>query len=133
MNTILPKRAIAYYRSAVKTPSAIDMQRNCAWIFAQEHGIEIIHEEADIGQSGLLINRPGLTNIFQNWILNGGALAFDYVLIHDFSRWGRFQDLHAVPDFELLCDLHSRRVIYVAKFLSSTLAFTHEQLPPLVQ
>ncbi|MCB9807827.1 recombinase family protein [Candidatus Peribacteria bacterium] len=133
MKTILLKRAISYYRSAVKTPSAIDMQRNCAWVFAQEHGIEIIHEEADIGQSGLSINRPGLTNIFQNWILNGDAPTFDYVLIYDFSRWGRFRDLHAVSDFELLCTLHGRRVIYVAKFLSSTFALTHEQLPPLVQ
>lgn len=102
-------------------------------MFAQEHGIEIIHEEVDIGQSGLSINRPGLINIFQNWILHGGAPAFDYVLIHDFSRWGRFQNVHGIPNFESLCNLHGKRAIYVEKFLSSTPACKHEQRSPLVQ
>lgn len=115
------KKAIAYYRSAVANPDAIAAQRDSAREFAERYNIDIIHEEIDDGVSGQSTNRPGLKNIFWDWILNDDVPPFDYVLIYDVSRWGRFQDARPIALYEWLCGLRNKEVIYISTFSLSFL------------
>ncbi len=114
---ISPKRAIAYYRHSAedKQENSVPIQREHARKFATEHGIEIIHEEADEGKTGLLADRPGFTNLFQEWILNAASPSFQYVLVHDVSRWGRFQDQDEAAYYEFRCKQQGKKVIYISR------------------
>ena len=82
------KKAIAYYRHSAedKQENSVPIQREHAEKFAREFGIEIIHEEADEGKTGLLASRPGFERLFNEWVLNDDAPSFDYVLVYDVSR-----------------------------------------------
>jgi DNA invertase Pin-like site-specific DNA recombinase len=110
------KKAVAYYRHSAedKQENSIPIQREHAERFAKEHQLEIIHEEADEGKTGLLATRPGFERLFKDWVLNPAA-AFDYILVYDVSRWGRFQDQDESAHYEFLCKQHGKRVVYVSK------------------
>lgn len=111
------KRAIAYYRHSAedKQENSVAIQREHAHKFAQENNIEIIHEEADEGKSGLSANRPGFDKLFKEWILNPNTQVFDYVLVYDVSRWGRFQDQDEAAFWEFRCKNYGKQVIYVSR------------------
>ncbi|KUY26097.1 recombinase family protein [Elizabethkingia ursingii] len=111
------KKAIAYYRHSAedKQENSVSIQREHTENFALENNIEIIHEEIDEGKSGLIANRPGFERLFANWIENNKAPLFDYVLVYDVSRWGRFQDGDQAAYFVHLCKKHGKEVIYVSR------------------
>ncbi len=112
------KNAIAYYRHSAedKQENSVPLQREQAQQFADQHGIDIIHEEADEGKSGLTADgRPGFQRLFSEWILNPEAPTFDYILVLDVSRWGRFQDQDEPAHYEFLCKERGKRVIYVSR------------------
>ena len=111
------KKAIAYYRHSAedKQENSVAIQRQHIQKFANEHSIEIIHEEADEGKSGLLANRPAFERLFANWIENANAPHFDYVLVYDVSRWGRFQDPDQAAHLTYLCKRHGKEVVYVSR------------------
>lgn len=112
----ISKRAIAYYRHSAedKQENSVAIQRQHVENFARQHHIEIIHEEADEGKSGLLANRPAFERLFKNWIENSEAPQFDYVLVFDVSRWGRFQNQDEAGYFAHICTKHKKRVIYAS-------------------
>jgi DNA invertase Pin-like site-specific DNA recombinase len=111
------KKAIAYYRHSAedKQENSVPIQRGHAEKFAQQYNIDIIHEEADEGKTGLLADRPGFKNLFNNWILNEEAPHFDYILVYDVSRWGRFQDQDEAAHYEFECKQRKKKVIYIAR------------------
>lgn len=111
------KRAIAYYRHSAedKQENSIPIQREHTLKFAKQHNIEIIHEEADEGKTGLLANRPGFNNLFQNWIFNSIAPQFDYVLVYDVSRWGRFQNQDEGAHYEFVAKERGKQVVFVSR------------------
>jgi DNA invertase Pin-like site-specific DNA recombinase len=111
------KKAIAYYRHSAedKQENSVAIQRGHVHRFAQEHQLEIIHEEADEGISGLLADRPGFGRIFTDWIENPQAPSFQYILVYDVSRWGRFQDQDQAAHYVYLCKKHHKEVVYVSK------------------
>lgn len=111
------KRAIAYYRHSAedKQENSVAIQRQHTEKFAFDHNIEIIHEEADEGKSGLLANRPAFERLFANWIENPKAPHFDYVLVYDVSRWGRFQDQDQAGYFVHVCKKLGKEVVYVSR------------------
>lgn len=113
----IPKRAVCYFRHSAedKQENSVPIQREHAQRFALEHNIEIIHEEADEGKSGLLADRPGFKRLFDDWIENDDAPKFDYVLVYDVSRWGRFQDQNQAGHYVFLCKQKGIEVIYVSK------------------
>lgn len=112
-----PKKAISYYRHSAedKQENSVAIQRQHTEKFAHEHNIEIIHEEADEGKSGLLANRPAFERLFNNWIENPQAPHFEYVLVYDVSRWGRFQDQDQAAYFAHLCKKQGKEVVYVSR------------------
>lgn len=111
------KKAIAYYRHSAedKQENSIAIQRQHIEKFAREYNIEIIHEEADEGKSGLLANRPAFERLFSNWVENPKAPNFDYVLVYDVSRWGRFQNQDEAGYFTHICTKYGKEVIYVSR------------------
>ena len=111
------KKAIAYYRHSAedKQENSVAIQRQHTQKFANENNIEIIHEEADEGKSGLLANRPAFERLFTNWIENENAPQFDYVFVYDVSRWGRFQDQDQAAHLTYLCKKHGKEVVYVSR------------------
>jgi DNA invertase Pin-like site-specific DNA recombinase len=118
INSQIPyKKAIAYYRHSAedKQENSIAIQREHTQKFAREHHIDIIHEETDEGKSGLLASRPGFENLFINWVENPEALVFDYILVYDVSRWGRFQDQDQAGHYTFLCRKYGKEVIYVSR------------------
>ncbi|MGE8556756.1 MAG: recombinase family protein [Chryseobacterium jejuense] len=113
----ISKKAVAYYRHSAedKQENSVAIQRSHVERFALEHSIVIIHEEIDEGISGLLANRPGFERLFDNWIKNFNAPHFDYVLVYDVSRWGRFQDQDQAGHYVYLCKKHGKEVVYVSR------------------
>lgn len=113
----IQKKAIAYYRHSAedKQENSVAIQRQHTQKFADKHGIEIIHEEADEGKSGLSASRPAFERLFANWIENENAPQFDYVFVYDVSRWGRFQDQDQAAHLTYLCKKHGKEVVYVSR------------------
>jgi DNA invertase Pin-like site-specific DNA recombinase len=111
------KNAVAYYRHSAedKQENSVAIQRGHVERFAFENNIVIIHEEIDEGISGLLANRPGFERLFDNWIKNFNAPHFEYVLVYDVSRWGRFQDQDQAGHYVYLCKKHGKEVVYVSR------------------
>lgn len=111
------KKAVTYYRHSAedKQENSVAIQKEHTHKFAQENRIEIIHEEADEGKSGLSANRPGFDRLFTDWILNPLSQSFDYVLVYDVSRWGRFQDQDEAAFWEFRCKGHGKQVIYTSR------------------
>ncbi|MBS9766131.1 MAG: recombinase family protein [Flavobacteriaceae bacterium] len=110
------KKAVAYYRHSAedKQENSIAIQREHTEKFAKENNIEIIHEEADEGKSGLSANRPAFNRLFSNWIKNPKAPEFHYILVYDVSRWGRFQDPNQAGHLEFQCTMYGKEVVYVS-------------------
>jgi DNA invertase Pin-like site-specific DNA recombinase len=116
------KKAVAYYRHSAedKQENSVAIQRQHTQKFAAEHNIEIIHEEADEGKSGLLANRPAFEQLFTEWIENKEK-SFDYVFVYDVSRWGRFQDQDQAAHLTYLCKKHGKEVVYISRgFINAT-------------
>ena len=111
------KKAVAYYRHSAedKQENSVPIQREHAQIFADNHDLEIIHEEADEGKSGLSASRPGFERLFEDWVLNSEAPDFDYILVLDVTRWGRFQDPDEAAYWEMQCKKRGIRVIYISR------------------
>jgi len=111
------RRAVAYYRHSAedKQENSVTIQRDHAKKFAALHNVVIIHEEADEGKSGLSADRVGFQNLFNNWILNDRAPPFEYVLVYDVSRWGRFQNPDEGAMYQYQCAQRGKRLIFVDK------------------
>jgi DNA invertase Pin-like site-specific DNA recombinase len=83
--------AVAYFRSSsqVDHEYAISSQQDQVRRWAEEHGIEIIHEFCDIGPSGPDTKElPALTVMLDEWVKPRSD--FELVLCFDASRLGRF-------------------------------------------
>lgn len=111
------KRAIAYYRHSAedKQELSIPIQRERTQKLCAEYGVDIIHELIDEGKTGLLAKRPGFQSLINDWIKNQNALRFDYVLVYDVSRWGRYQDRDEAGHYEFICRNNGKEVVYVTQ------------------
>ena len=111
------KKAIAYYRHSAedKQENSVAIQREHAEKFAKQYQIEIIHEEADEGKSGLSADRAGFQKILMEWVLNDNAPSFEYILVYDVSRWGRFQNPNESAMYEYQCTKRGKKIIFVDK------------------
>jgi len=106
-------KAVAYYRHSAQDRQeySIPIQSQQVRKFAAEHGIEIIKEFKDYGVSGLSSKgRDQFLEMLQ--YVAEGPEEFDYVLVLDMSRWGRFQDLVLSPYYIGLCQQYGKKVIF---------------------
>ena len=108
-------RAVAYYRHSAqdRQENSIPIQRDQVREWAEKNGVEIIHEFADAGKSGLNAEgRPAFTEMMEEWVKKRGD--FDYVLCLDVSRWGRFQDIDLSAQFSAECRKQNKQIIYTS-------------------
>ena len=117
-SSIPTKKAVAYYRHSAedKQENSVSIQSQHAHQLAAQHGVEIIHQEADEGVSGLLgpESRPGFKRLLEDWVENPDAPPFDYVFVYDQSRWGRFQNPDEAAHYEFRCTKRGKKIVYVA-------------------
>jgi DNA invertase Pin-like site-specific DNA recombinase len=109
-------KAVAYYRHSAqdRQENSIPIQREQVQKFAKEHGIEIIREFADAGKSGLSTEgRDAFQEMLDKYVV-GCAEEFEYVLVLDVSRWGRFQDIDHSAYYTGLCQEHKKKVIFTS-------------------
>ena len=88
---------------------SIQQEQVCQW--AEQNGVEIIHEFADRGKSGLTAEgRDGFNTMMDDWVKQRSD--FEYVLCLDVSRWGRFQDIDLSATYSAECKKHGKLVVY---------------------
>ncbi len=106
-------KAVAYYRHSAqdRQENSIPIQREQVRKFAHQHGIQIIHEFADHGKSGLSTEgRDEFKKMLE--MVKDINIEFKYILVLDMSRWGRFQDIDLSAHYRTLCKKYGRTVIY---------------------
>ena len=82
--------------------------------YALSHGLEIVRTYADEGKSGLNIGgRSGLQMLLAD--VEAQRTDFEFVLVYDVSRWGRFQDADESAHYEYVCKKAGIKVIYCAE------------------
>jgi DNA invertase Pin-like site-specific DNA recombinase len=82
--------------------------------YATQHDLTIVRTYADEGRSGLRIsNRDGLIELIND--VRFGRADFDYILVYDISRWGRFQDIDESAHYEFICRQAGVTVSYCAE------------------
>lgn len=106
-------RGIAYYRHSARDrqENSVAIQQELVQKWAQENGVDIIHEFSDRGKSGLTAEgRDAFNDMMENWVKRRND--FDFVLCLDVSRWGRFQDIDLSATYSAVCKKHGKQVIY---------------------
>lgn len=105
-------RAVAYYRHSadIGQENSVEIQQDNIRAFAKKHGIEIIHEFADRGKSGLNAEGRPAFNEMMEWVRTRDD--FHFILVLDISRWGRFLDTDLSAYYESLCTQHGKQVVY---------------------
>ena len=110
---IVRPKAVAYYRHSAqdRQENSVSIQQEQVRQWAQQNGVEIVHEFADRGKSGLTAeDRDGFNDMMENWVKQRGD--FDYILCLDVSRWGRFQDIDLSATYSADCKKHGKQVVY---------------------
>ena len=105
-------KAVAYYRTAaeIREHNSVEIQQDRVRAFAAQHHIEIIHEFADRGKSGLTATgRPAFMEMM-DWVRQRHDFAL--ILVQDVSRWGRFQDINLAAHYESLCPQYGKKLVY---------------------
>ncbi|HYE19747.1 MAG TPA: recombinase family protein [Tepidisphaeraceae bacterium] len=108
-------RAVAYYRHSAqdRQENSVQIQQDQVRQWAAANGVEIIHEFADRGKSGLTAEgRHAFNDMMENWVKARGDFAL--VLCLDVSRWGRFQDLDQSATYSAECKRHGKELVYTA-------------------
>lgn len=108
------RNAVAYYRHSAqdRQENSIEIQQDQVRKFAAEHSITIIREFADRGKTGLCVEgRDAFNEMLHDYVERGKA-DFEYVLVLDVSRWGRFQEADLSAYYTGLCIHHGKQVIY---------------------
>jgi DNA invertase Pin-like site-specific DNA recombinase len=82
--------------------------------FAASRNLTIVRTYEDKGRSGLRFgNRRGLQSLIAD--VEGRRADFDFVLVYDVTRWGRFQDVDESAYYEFICRRAGVRVLYCAE------------------
>ena len=108
---------ITYNRHSAedKQENSVPIQKGHHVTFANNYGGKTIADLDDEGVSGLTANRPGFQSLMKDWVLNPNAPHFDYILVYDVSRWGRYQNQNEAAYYEHLCEQHGKKVLYTSK------------------
>jgi len=106
------RKAVAYYRHSAQIgqENSVEIQQDNVRAFAEKHNLQIVHEFADRGKSGLNAEGRPAFNEMMEWV--GTRDDFQFVLVLDVTRWGRFQDMDLSAHYESLCTQHGKQVIY---------------------
>ncbi|MCX7008937.1 MAG: recombinase family protein, partial [Kiritimatiellaeota bacterium] len=121
------KRAVAYYRHSAqdRQENSIEIQQDQVRKFAEDNGIQIIEEFVDRGKTGLVTEgREAFQTMLRDYI-QSGKYDFDFVLVLDVSRWGRYQNTDIAAYYTGLCAVHGKSVVYTSIGFSPTNDLMH--------
>jgi len=110
------RRAVAYYRHSAedRQENSVEIQRDAVRKFAAENGITIIREFADRGRTGLCVEgRDSFNEMLQDYVI-GRKAEFEYVLVLDMSRWGRYQNQDYSAYYSVICMQNGKEVVYTS-------------------
>ena len=98
-----PIRAAQYLRMSTESQNySLTNQAVAIAEYAASNGYEVVHTYEDAGKSGVTARgRAGLASLLSDVV--GGNRSFDAVLVHDVSRWGRYQDPDEAAHYEFMC------------------------------
>ena len=105
-------RAVAYYRHSAqdRQKNSVEIQSDQVRKWATENAVEILHEFMDRGKSGLTAEgRPEFNNMME-WVRT--RQDFEFILVLDVSRWGRFQDIDLSAQYSAECKKFGKEVVY---------------------
>jgi len=107
--------AAQYLRTSTQQqPYSIETQKEAIADYAYRKGLVITRTYVDEGRSGLtLAARRGFTSLLHDLV--DGAPDIHAVLVHDISRWGRFQDIDESAHYEFICKTLGAPVHYCAE------------------
>ncbi len=108
-------RAAAYVRMSTDHQQySTENQTDVIRAFAEARDLEIVRIYADDGKSGLVLQgRKSLNDLIHD--VESKSVDFEFILVYDVSRWGRFQDTDESASYELRCKQAGARVLYVAE------------------
>lgn len=114
-SSTVPARAAVYVRMSTEHQQySIHNQMVVLQHYAIARGMEIVRIYSDEGISGLNIEgRAGLQRLIED--VRRGSVDYDFVLVYDVSRWGRFQDTDQGAHYEFECRQNGIKVIYCAE------------------
>jgi len=113
--TTRPIRAAAYMRTATAPQQdSVNSQRDAIRKYATRHGMKIVKTYLDEGKSGLTIHgREAFAQMMAD--VQSGNAKFTCILLHDVSRWGRFQDPDESVHHEFICRKAGISIRYCAE------------------
>jgi len=121
------REAAEYLRTSTRLqPFSLDAQRRVIREYADRNGFTIVRSYVDDGRSGLTLRgRAGLSALLSD--IGYGRCQYRAVLVHDISRWGRFQDGDEAAHYEFLCKSCGIPVHYCAESFAND-----EKLPTFI-
>lgn len=107
--------AALYVRMSTASQSLSPQVQECSLRqYAASNAMHVVRVYLDAGHSGLkAAGRPGLTQLLSD--VAGGDAGFGVLLLHDVSRWGRYQDADEAGFYEFICRKAGIRLIYCAE------------------
>lgn len=109
------KRAIAYLRKSTDLQeTSLEQQRENILLFAKEHSIEVIECFAEEACGENVEGRPQFRKMIERCKAESG---FQYVLVYDISRWGRFENPKESVYWEVEVEKTGKRVVFVSEGL----------------
>lgn len=110
-----PSRGAQYLRMSTEHQKySIQNQADAIATYAGLRNIEIVCTYADEGRSGLRLDGRNALQRLLNDVRNDRA-DFEFILVYDVSRWGRFQDADESAYYEYTCKEAGIQVIYCAE------------------
>lgn len=117
-------RAVQYLRmSTPRQPGSLAQQAILIAAYASARGYDVVRTYEDAAISGLDVRkRPAFRDLLSTVL--GGQADFEAILVHDVSRWGRFQDPDEAAHYEFLCAQEGVRIEYCAETFGDGLAMS---------
>src|SRR5438270_1284969 len=82
--------------------------------YAARQNLTIVRTYADEGRSGLTLDGRDALQALINDVRSGSA-NFEFILVYDISRWGRFQDADESAYYEFICKEAGIQMLYCAE------------------
>jgi DNA invertase Pin-like site-specific DNA recombinase len=115
-NNLFPRKKAAMYvrMSTEHQKYSTENQEIQIREYADSKNIEIVKIYHDDGKSGLTIkNRLGMQKLLAD--VETGAATYEFILVLDTTRWGRYQNFDESGHYEYLCSRANIKVIYVTE------------------
>jgi hypothetical protein len=112
-------RAAQYVRMSTSHQKySIANQSDAIAAYAASRSFNIVRTYRDEGRSGLVLQgRDALQQLIND--VRSGTADYEFILVYDVSRWGRFQDADESAYYEFVCKKAGVQVLYCAELFEN--------------